>query len=225
MKRIGIGLILAFAIAGCTQQETGSPSATATRAATPLPTDPPSAGEPAGALCAEGHEPCPLEAGTYSAAPFEPGFTFTIHDAWQNDRAFADGGGISMGVGGIFWASGVSSGTVGGEEVEIGASAADFVTFLQSLAAIGVTVSEPQPASVGGVEGQQLDVETNDIDLPGLYLVEEDTFNLTADEKARFIVLDMDGEAIILIIDSYAAAGFDDWLETAEPVVESIAWD
>lgn len=178
-----------------------------------------------GELCAEGHQPCPIEAGTYTAAPFEPNFSFTIDEGWQNDRAFADGGGISQETGGIFWASGVGEGTVDGEPVEIGASVDDFVTFLQAFEALGMTVSEPTPVTVDGVRGQQVDVATNEAEAPGLYLIAEDQFNLVPGEKARFLVLDRDGETVLLIIDSYTTEGFDDWVATAQPVIDSITWE
>lgn len=113
-----------------------------------------------GALCNEGQEPCPLEPGPYSAAPFEPAFTFLLEDEWMNDRALADIGGLSQETGGIYWASGVTSGTVGGAEVAIEPTAGGFVAFLQSLAATGMTVSEPTPTTVDLVEGQQIDVAT-----------------------------------------------------------------
>ena len=232
MRRLAFGITLVIGLAACSGQGDGSssaPSAGESTALSPSPAESASSsasdatGE--GALCAVGHEPCPLEAGTYSSAPFEPAFTFAIDDGWQNDRAFADGGGISKETGGIYWGSGVSGGTVAGEEVEIGASPEDFVDFLQTLEAAGVTVSEPAPASVDGVEGQQVDVESNDVDVPELYFIDEDQFNLVANEKARFIVLDKDGETVLLIIDAFTTADFDDWLDTAEPVMESISWE
>ncbi len=232
MRRLTLGIILVLGLAGCSGQGDASSTAPGAEESTALS---PSAAESAsssassgggvGALCAEGHEPCPLEAGTYSSAPFEPAFTFTIDDDWLNDRAFADGGGISKETGGIYWASGVSGGTVAGEEVEIGASPEEFVAFLQTLEVAGMTVSEPTPASVDGVEGQQVDVAANDVEAPALYFIEEDQFNLVANEKARFIVLEKDGETLILIIDSFTAADFDEWLATAEPVMESIRWE
>jgi hypothetical protein len=182
-------------------------------------------GEGGGRLCAEGHSPCQIPAGTYTAAPFEPDFSFTIEEPWQNDRAFADGGGISLGsAGGIFWASQVSRGTVGGEEVEIGGSVDDFVSFLQRFEALGLTISDPTPVTVDGATGQQVDVTTNQAEAPALYLVAEDAFNLVPGEKARFMVLDKDGETVLLIIDSFTTDGFDSWVAAAQPVLDTIVW-
>lgn len=226
---IRAGLVLAILLAACSGtavQPTGatpSPTQGASPEIQASPSETSEAGD--GALCAQGHEPCPLEPGTYSSAPFEPEFMFTVDAGWQNDRAYADGGGISKGVGGLYWASGVSGGTVGDEEVEIGATPDEFLAFLQSLAAVGMTVSEPTRTTVDGIEGQQLDVTSNEVEAFGLFFLAEDQFNLAPDEKARFIALDKDGDTVVLILDSFEAAGFDDWLETVGPVVESISWE
>ncbi len=230
MKRVT--LAIAVMLAGCggpggdasdvpaSVNEQTQPAASVTESA---PASADAAGEDE--LCAVDHQPCPIEAGTYTAAPFEPNFLFTVEDGWQNDRAFADGGGISMDTGGIFWASGVAEGTVGGEQMEIGASVDDFVSFLQGFEAIGMTVSEPEPVTVDGVSGQQVDVQTNEAEAPALYLVAEDQFNLVPGEKARFLVLDKEGETVLLIIDSFTTEGFDDWVATAQPVIDTISWE
>lgn len=230
MKHAVMGI--AFVLVGCGGPAAGSPSTAASAVA---PSEPAvsanasaavSAGETGeGVLCAVGHEPCPIEAGTYTATPFEPDFSFTVDEGWQNDRAFADGGGISKPEGGVFWASGVATGTIGEEEVEIGASVDDFVTFLRGFDAVGMTVSEPTPVTVDGVDGQQIDVASNEAEAPALYRIAEDQFNLVPDEKARFLVLDKDGETVLLIIDSFTTEGFDDWVATAQPVVDSISWE
>jgi hypothetical protein len=229
MMRAVMGI--AFILVGCGGPAADSPS-TAASAAEPSEPAVSAAGTAAASeasgesvLCAVGHEPCPIEAGTYTAAPFEPNFSFTVDEGWQNDRAFADGGGISKPEGGFFWASGIASGTIGGEEIEIGASVDDFVTFLHGFEAIGMTVSESTSVTVDGISGQQIDVEANDAEAPALYRLAEDQFNLVPGEKARFLVLDKDGETVLLIVDSFTTEGFEDWLRTAQPVVDSISWE
>ena len=206
---------------GAVQSQPPSASASASPSETPGTSG--SATGP-GELCAVGHEPCPLEPGEYTAGPFEPNFSFTIDEEWTNDRRFADGGGISQQSGGIYWASGVSAGRIGEEDIEIGASVEDFVTFLQSLEAIGMTVSDPEPVTVDGVSGQQVDVESNATDAPGLLMLAEDVFHLVPDESARFLVLDKDGETVLLIVDSFASDDFEVWVETTQPVLDSIRW-
>lgn len=228
MKRGLLGLAILLAGCGSTSTDATDPPASRDAGSTEPASSlaPSQAATDEGVLCADGHTPCEITAGTYTAAPFEPNFSFTIDDPWQNDRAFADGGGISKGSdGGIFWASDVSLGTMDGAQVEIGASVDDFVAFLQGFEAVGMTVSEPMPVTVDGASGQQVDVTTNEAAAPGLYLVAEDAFNLVPGEKARFLILDKDGETVLLIIDSFTTEGFDDWVATAQPVIDSIAWE
>jgi hypothetical protein len=221
-------LVLSACGTGTTESAGSSADATgASEAAQPsvsaAPSEAASGGE--GTLCAEGHQACPIEAGTYTAAPFEPNFSFTIDDGWLNDRAFADGGGISHDTGGIYWASGVASGTVNEGDVEIAPGVDGFIGFLQSLEAIGMTVSEPSDATIDGAAGQQIDVETNEVAAPGLYFVAEDAFNLAAGEKSRFIVVDQGGETVVFVLDAFAASDFDTWVDTAQPVMDSISWE
>ena len=177
-----------------------------------------------GELCAVEFETCALESGTYSSSPFEPEFTFTVDDGWTNERAWPDGGGISKEGGAFYWASGTARGTVAGEEVEIAGGVDGFVAFLQSLAATGMTVSEATAVVVDGAAGQQVDVESNEVDAPALFFIAEDQFNLVAGEKARFTVLDVEGETAVLIVDAFEAADFDEVAATVQPIVDSVAW-
>ena len=220
-------LVVAMLLAGCgsgggSSSAASSSDATASSAAASASG---SDGTTAGSLCAVDHTPCALEGGTYSAAPFEPAFSFTIEGSWQNDRAFADGGGISQDTGGIYWASGVERGRLGDEEVEIGATPEQFIAFLQSLSLAGATISAQSEQSVGDYSGASVDVESGDEPLPGLYLIDADAFNLAPNEKARFIVLDVEGETVVFVVDAFASADFDAWLATAQPVLDSVTWD
>jgi hypothetical protein len=219
-------LVVAMLLVGCgnvggsaTASSSGAAESSAAASASS------SEGTTAGSLCAVDHTPCELPGGTYSAAPFEPAFSFTIEGSWQNDRAFSDGGGISQDTGGIYWASGVERGRLGDEEVEIGATPEQFIAFLQSLSLAGATVSAQSEQSVGDHSGASVDVESGDEPLPGLYLIDADAFNLAPNEKARFIVLDVEGETVVFVVDAFASADFDAWLATAQPVLDSVTWD
>jgi hypothetical protein len=163
-----------------------------------------------------------MAAGTYDAKPFVPAFTFTVPAGWRNDRAFPDGGGVSTSLGGFWWASGVKQGVVGGANVDIASGVDGFVAHLKAYT--GFTVTDPVPVTVNGVAGVQVDVTTNGASADGLYLVAEDQFNLAPDEKARFIVLDKGGVTVLIVIESFKTAGFDAWLGTTKPILDSILW-
>ncbi len=204
-----------------------SPSQLATPAATasPSPAASPSKATAAATLCAGGQSDpsCDLTPGTYSADPFKPGFTFTITEPWTNDRRYADGGSISIPDAAFLWASGVSVGTVADKEVAIGPGPAGFVAFLGQFK--GFTLSAPVPAVVDGVNGIQVDVETNETDAPGMFQIKADVFNLDAGEKARFILLEKDGITVMFMIDAFKEAGFDAFLVKAQPVLDSVTWE
>jgi hypothetical protein len=202
-----------------------SQSATPSDTPSPIPTASPSTAIAAATLCAGGQSDpnCELPPGTYSADPFKPGFTFTITEPWTNDRRYADGGGVSLGDAAFFWASGVSAGTVDGNEVAIASGPAGFIAFLGQFK--GFTLSEPGPAVVDGVTGVQVDVETNGTPAPQIFQITDDVFNLDAGEKARFILLEKDGTTVIFIIDAFKAAGFDAFLTKAQPVLDSVTWE
>ena len=231
MRRLaGVSSILAIGLlAGCGGAQTSPSSSVVIDPTSPTDTlaasasaRPSAAG--VGALCAEGRQSCPLEAGTYSSAPFEPEFTFSVDDEWTNDRAYAEAGAVSRENGALSWASGVTVGTVGGEDFLIGPTADEFVAFLQALEATAIDVSDPTPVTVADVSGQQVDVTTGPVDAGSLFFLDDDEFGLVADEKARFLVLDNEGEHLVFILESYVATDFDEWIETVTPVVESVTW-
>ena len=234
-----LGLLEILVLAGC-GGATGSPAAsvpasvqtsalppsgpTATASASPSAAVTPSQPAPIAAegLCATDQQPCPIDAGTYTTLPFVPAFTFTVDDGWSSDRLFADGGQVSKGNAAFVWASGVETGMANGEEVEIGPSVDDFITHLERFD--GWDLTAPIEVVLGGESAVQIDVTTNDTAAPGIYLVKADAMNLTEGEKARFLLLDLDGITVILILDAYAEADFDAFVAATEPLVASIAW-
>jgi hypothetical protein len=194
----------------------------------PSPTTAPSAGASVAAtpLCAKEFTACSLEAGTYSTTPFEPAFDFTIAGPWQNDRAWPDGGEIATADGAVQWASGVTTGFKEGIEnlgTPIGPKPADFIDYVQSFK--GFTVTDPVPVTIDGVEGQQIEVSTNDTGVHGFFVITHDAFNVDAGEKIRFYVLDKDGQTVILTMDSFKEAGFDAFADVAQPVIDRVKWE
>jgi hypothetical protein len=181
----------------------------------------PSAGA-ALALCAMTPEPCPLVAGTYSTQPFVFPYLFTIDAEWTNDRAWPHGGEIYLPTGAVQWASGVTKGSRDGTQLTIGQTPADFVDFLRKQK--GFTVSQPTPVTIGGVAGQSVDLLTNEIRERGIYMIAEDVANVDPGEKIRFFLVPMSDDMVIMTIDAFKAAGFDDFAAQAQPVIDSIEW-
>jgi hypothetical protein len=228
MARIVGSAFVAIALLACGGSQ-ASPSHSIAAATSTTKSVAPSSAAPGsghGALCAKAFVPCPLPAGTYSSAPFEHPFTFTISgEDWTNDRAWPHGGSTTRsGTNAFLWASGVESGVIAGATSPIGPTPADFIAHLRKFD--GFTVGDPIPITVDGISGSYVDVLTNDMVAEKVYLIPEDAFNLSAGERLRFIVLDIDGAAVILIVDSFKAADFDAFMaEVAQPILDGLAWD
>lgn len=233
-------IIVTAAIVGCAgpassaaPQAPGAASptsaSTASASADAAPIEPSAASASAsggdGGLCAKEFEPCLISAGTYTTDAFEYPFTFTIlGDDWSNDRNWPHGGSMTKASTNSFlWASGVVSGRVGEEVVDIGPTPADFIAHLGRFD--GFTVSEPVPVTVDGVSGSQVDVLSNDVQAGGMFLLPEDGFNLSPGEKTRFLVLDQDGSTVILFLESFDAATFDAFMaDVGQPLLDGLAW-
>jgi hypothetical protein len=205
----------------------GEPSSAAPATASPSasvvasPTDSPVA---AGKLCAKEFEACPLPAGTYRAAPFEPGFTFTTEGAdWVNQRAWPHGGGVNYVDGAFFWMAGSMDGMIDDKHVDIGDSADDFVSFLGRPT--DWKVDDPRPITIDGVAGVAVDTVTGPKARPGLLHFPEDAFNTDPKEKIRWIILEKDGTRVIFLLDAFKEANFDAVSARVQPIIDSIAWE
>jgi hypothetical protein len=124
----------------------------------------------------------------------------------------------------FLWASEVRSGQVDGAEVEIGPSVDDFIAHLGRFE--GWTLGEPEPVTIDGATGLQVDLTTNDTGGPGMYYIAEDAFNLAPGEKVRFIAVDKDGQTVILVVDAFLAETFDAFVsEVGDPLLAGLTWD
>jgi hypothetical protein len=92
---------------------------------------------------------------------------------------------------------------------------------------------EPQPATVGGVKGMQLDAVVAE-DVPasecgdnclGLFMVTlEIAWVAYEKEKVRFIVLeDVGGERVTIAVEALAA-DFEEFLPKAQKVIDTVEW-
>jgi hypothetical protein len=201
-------------VAPSAASSTSSPSASASASAAAL----------ADKLCAKEFEPCALPAGTYRAAPFEPGFTFTIEgDDWVNQRAWPHGGGVNYTDGAFFWMAGPMEGRIDDKGVDIGDKADDMVAFLGRPK--DWAVEEPVPITIDGVTGVAVDTVTGPQARPGLLGFPEDQFNTDPKEKIRWIILEKDGTRVVFLLDAFKEANFDAVSARIQPIIDSIAWE
>jgi hypothetical protein len=205
----------------------GPPSPSPTPTLVPSPTVvpiPSSAASPL-ALCAKDFTPCPVAAGTYSTAPFIHPFLVTIGDGWTNDRNWPHGGELASGgsAGVLEWGSGFIGGTgPAGKAVAIKPTSDALLAYIRSFG--GFTVSPQVPIAIGGRTGRSVDVSTNQTQAEGLLDIPEDSYNLGPGEKVRLMVFDLNGSAVMIMVEVPMANGFDDAMAAMGPVLNSIAW-
>jgi hypothetical protein len=220
-----IAAVAAACNAGGTSPSAGAPTSAASGSpatAAPVPSASQGASGSSLALCAVTPGPCELAAGTYSTAPFVFPFEFTVGAGWTNDRDWPHGGEIYLPIGAVQWASGVVKGTSGGSTTPIGPTPADFVAFLHKEP--GFTVGVPTPVTIGGLGGQSVDLTTNGVAVQGLYFFAEDAANVDAGEKIRYFLLPKGTDMVVMTMDAFKAAQFEEFAAQAQPVIDSIMW-
>ena len=112
----------------------------------------------------------------------------------------------------------------------------DIITWLQKHPYL--KTSEPEPVTVGGEKGMQIDVE---VPVPkeyseficgsdpciALFGGSEGTVRVLvpAGGKNRVIVLeDVDGETVIIMSNAYPASNFDTFIPKAQEVIDTVEW-
>jgi hypothetical protein len=193
-----------------------TPSAAPSIAASPSAT--------AAKLCAREFEACPLPAGTYRAAPFEPGFTFTIEgDDWTNHRAWPHGGGVGYKDGAFWWMSGATVGFVDGKAVKIGEGNDAVITYLRGFE--DWTIQNPEPITTDGVSGVSVDVITGPKPRESMMQFPEDAFNTDPNERIRWILFEKDGQVVQFLLDAFKKGNYDAVSSRIQPIIDSVAWE
>ncbi len=201
---------------------TASPTAAVTEAPTAAPTV-----ETVRTLCAKGTDECVIPAGTYSTAPFTPPFVFTIESAWNNTRAFPEGGGISAQGGAINWVSGTADGWVGAvENIEI-KDPSDVTAYVDALRSEkGYTVGDITPAQLGGIDALQVDVFRAALKSTGAgFILPEDRYVFGPGTKSRVLFVETPGGWAIILAEAIDDDVFEAFLSKAQPVLDSVAWE
>lgn len=215
-----------------------SPTPTPTSTSTPVPSVEASQSE--SALCAPADPACrgPLAAGRHSTNMLLIPLSFEVPEGWRKE--FEVEGGLNLG-----WPTGpddyiniwpdpvIANQQVcqRGVEPGLGRTVEDHVAWL--TAHPGLTATTPEPASVGGLTGQTLDIQkepdwTGECgDMVTLWAHQgtiEDAFwwDITDSPRLRLFILDAgDGHTVLIDIQAAEAADFDAFVAAATPVVES----
>jgi hypothetical protein len=181
-----VSAALLMLLAGCSSPSSGAAPSTppaVVRSDSPSATDPPACPDPNGGTCLG-----PLAAGEYQTTTFKPQLSYTVPDGWTNMEDLpgnfwlylqADGAGQSTPRGGSFLGiySNAHAAAIDCREAwqdGIGTTPAELVDWYQSVP--GLTVSDPDEVSVGGLDGLQIDLAMQQgvcvlEDIPGTPLI------------------------------------------------------
>ena len=104
----------------------------------------------------------------------------------------------------------------------IGTTADAVLAYLQSFKDFAITA--PVAVTVGGLAGRSIDVSTKGKRAGGFLAIPQDNYNLAPGEKIRFMVLDADGTAVVLMVDVPDEKVFAAEVAAMQPVLDSIVW-
>ena len=216
-------VLVALLAAGCA----GAPLPTSTPTSTPVPTPTATPTEVVSAsptvglldLCdTADREGCELAPGTYSPSLTTPKMTFTLPEGWVGVRHYPDGWSLIHEGVILSFARDVTF----GEDEPAEPGLAGFEQMLRSASAL--QVGDAQVTEIGGVPAVQLDVVAVD-DASGLLALDADRYNLSEGQKARFVVFAIGESIAMFIVESFDEAGFDAAVATAQPVLDSVAFE
>jgi hypothetical protein len=184
----------------------------------------------------------PLQPGEYRTEEFEPSFSFRVGKGWKNDPPEAFDilvlGQKTSGLGAVN-VQRVYEPTKSGSPIVVH-TPKDLVGWLEHHPYL--KTSDPEPVSVGGVEGQQLDVAVVE-DLPedyrsgvcspiaeheecvDLFRVSTSWIAVSEGDKSRLIVLqnELSGQTVALGYIS-RSTNFDEFAPEAQKVIDTIEW-
>ena len=246
IRQLACGVVLVLALAACSADPSSSEPASEPVAASGSPEASP---EPSGIESAppgEGVACTPpelcgeeLAPGEYASAVGATGMTFTVGEGWRGTeygdlgfdlvRADVD---LPQVVSAAPYAGVVYADVCSGAETEdVGATAADFVTFIADRP--GITArGDATEVTIGDRTGLQIDVDAAD---PGCVseppdrlwlwdLAGQTDFHLNVGEAARLVALDGDDGVIVIVIETFDPAQFDALLELTQPVLDSLTF-
>jgi hypothetical protein len=178
-----------------------------------------------------------LRPGKYVTAEFKPAFSFEVVD-----KGWVVGGAEERGI--LDMRQGVEGGVLSfvneqgvfdpskPRELDNVPAPKNLITWLQRHPYL--ETEQPQPATIGGVKGMQLDAVVAD-DVPasecgdnclGLFMVTlEIPWVAYEKEKVRFIVLeDVGGERVTIAVEALAE-DFEEFLPKAQKVIDTVQWE
>lgn len=155
----------------------------------------------------------PLKAGEYTTDAFRPRFAFRVGPDWQVRYTEATAHGL---------AKRLDPGGLTIEFDSFGASRSVAARIAQFGQVQGVDASAPVPATVGGADGQRIDLlvtASEDVAVPGL----TDRYELEPSDRLRVYVVSVRGLSVAILVEAQAA-DFAAFFTEVEEVLASVKW-
>jgi hypothetical protein len=189
----------------------------------------------------EGSRPRPLpenlqalRPGEYRSEEFKPSLSFRVGEGWTNDLEISDASSITRGEDAALGFLNVQEVyKPGSTTLEVVEAPKDLVGWFQQHPYL--QTDKPEPITVGGIKGVELDVVVEDLpedyfgacgsDCVDLFKSSDRSWWAFVEEwKERVIILeDVEGETVTIDFGS-PAAEFDEFAPKAEKVIDSVEW-
>ena len=166
--------------------------------------------------------PCGLGSGRYAPSRFAPALSVEIGDGWSAARHAPDLVALTRAEGGMTFASHVTEVYPDGEVEEPRDRARDLIEGF--IATNGVSSTRPARVRLDGRRGLSVDLTPIDGAQVDLFATATDHFALEPDRTTRVVVMDVRGDAVLLVIEPTAGHDLRDILDTADVAAGTIDW-
>ncbi len=173
------------------------------------------------ALCGKERTACPVAAGRWYSAVFEPGFDITVGDGWANVWNYPQIGALANQPGSFVWMSHAFGLDDTLQIVKLAAGPAGVVAFLDKRK--GIAVGPATPVTIDGASGLQVDA-TASRRLNGVLGATPTAPQLQAKSKTRYVIVDRNGSTVAFMVTADDGANFDSIMAQAQPMLDSITW-
>jgi len=163
--------------------------------------------------------PCTLPAGPYRTSAF----TVTMPSPWVKWTETVQGGELypsAAATGGIHW---MVNPHLPADPSSRPATATDLRTAMAALFE-DATASDVSPTRLGGKAAESFDLALGDNDPTEYLAVDSSNFRLGPGEKARFLVARHGSDTVVIVIDAFSSADFDDVVKLTKPLLDSLSW-
>jgi hypothetical protein len=207
-----------------TAQPVATPDPATPQPATPAPATPRPAPDGPADLCEPGDEAaCPLDPGTYQPSRFEPSFSIELGDGWRAFRHTAELVVFERSAGYLTLASGVSIVYDGEDEIAVEPTQRGLVTAIRGNEAIDVLAQ--RRVRVAGERAVQLDLVPSGDERTPLFAAGDDRYFAETATVTRLLLFEVEGVAVLLVLEGAGGVDLGGLLELAAPALESLAFD